>query len=75
MYPAQSLGAHESFTHIDLEVLVFLVSSVPSVSSLSLPKLCWEGFDGDISFKADCSKAYSTFQCLAVGLFPCPHLL
>lgn len=50
-----------SFAYVDLEGLVFLMSSISSgsytlsvTSSAALPELCGEEFDGDIPFSAEC---------------------
>jgi hypothetical protein len=49
-----------SFDYVDLEGLVFLMSSIPSgsytlsaTSSAVLPELRGEEFDGDISFRVE----------------------
>lgn len=44
-----------SFAHLDLEGLVPL-SPLPPSSSVGFPELRGEGFEGDIPFRAECSK-------------------
>jgi hypothetical protein len=65
---------------VDLEDLAFLVSSIASgpytfsVSSFTgFPEPLWEGIDGDIPFRVECSKVSHSAYCLAVGLSS--HLL
>ena len=59
----QSLVVHVSFDHADLGDLDFFVSSIPSgpytltaSSYIGFSESRGEGFDKDITFKAECSK-------------------
>jgi hypothetical protein len=78
--PAASVSEFIGFVHVDIEGLVFLMSSISSGSctlSTSLfsgfSKNRGEGFDGDIAFRVECSNV-SLSICVPVGLCT-SHLL
>lgn len=70
----QSLWVHVSFVHIDLEILVFLVSSISIALTLCLhfqrvpSNSKGEGIDGDIPIRIERSKVFHSTLSLTLDL-------